>query len=348
MVFIDGENFPPSIHGTGTEEISGGGAGPAKEYSGPYTGFHCVQNQNGETYWGTNGTYRFYLTDALRFHKSIRVSLEHGHNNDRANDYSSVAFWYQKGVNMDQRRLAPVSERMCTRLLSPPTSAVINGVFIDKAEVTLKVPDEEDTEIRYTLDGTEPTTQSIKYTEPIELTETATIKARAFKEGYRSSDMLTCSWAKVTYREPVAPTGVVNGLNYRYYEGQWAKLPDFEKLKAVESGTTDNFNINLVRQDDDFALTFNGYIDVPYDGIYTFYLVSDDGSKLYIGEQLVIDNDGLHVPIEKSGQVALWAGKHAITVTFFEREVVEELKVYYSGPRINKQLVPATVLFREQ
>jgi hypothetical protein len=81
MVFIDGESFPPSIHGTGTEEIFGGGACPATEYTGPYTGFHCIENQGGHIWWGTNGMYRFYITDPLRFHKSIRVSLEHGHNN---------------------------------------------------------------------------------------------------------------------------------------------------------------------------------------------------------------------------------------------------------------------------
>jgi hypothetical protein len=111
MVFIDGELFPPSIHGTGTEEVFGGGASPVDEYSGPYTGFHCIENRMGYTYWGTNGMYRFYLADPIRFHKSIRVSLEHGHGNDKANDYTSVAFWYQRGVNENPLPLAPVEAR---------------------------------------------------------------------------------------------------------------------------------------------------------------------------------------------------------------------------------------------
>lgn len=111
MVFIDGERFPPSIHGTGTEEIFGGGAGPVDEYTGPYTGFHCIENRMGYTHWGNNGMYRFYITDPLRFRKSIRVTLEHGHGNDKANDYSSVAFWYQRGVNSDLAPLPPLSAR---------------------------------------------------------------------------------------------------------------------------------------------------------------------------------------------------------------------------------------------
>jgi hypothetical protein len=55
MIFIDGEGFPPSIHGTGTEEIFGGGASPVTEYSNPFTGFHCIENRAGYDWWGTTG-----------------------------------------------------------------------------------------------------------------------------------------------------------------------------------------------------------------------------------------------------------------------------------------------------
>ena len=111
MIFIDGEGFPPSIHGTGTEEIFGGGASPVDEYTGPYTGFHCIENRMGYRYWGTNGMYRFYVTDPLRFRKSIRVTIEHGHGNDKSNDYSSVAFWYQRGVNNSLAPLPHIGKR---------------------------------------------------------------------------------------------------------------------------------------------------------------------------------------------------------------------------------------------
>ncbi len=111
MIFIDGDEFPPSIHGTGTEEIFGGGACPVTEYTGRYTGFHCIENRGGYDWWGTNGMYRFYVADPIRFRKSIRVTLEHGHGNDQDNDYASVAFWYQLGTEPVREPLAALSER---------------------------------------------------------------------------------------------------------------------------------------------------------------------------------------------------------------------------------------------
>jgi len=92
MIFIDGEGWPPSYHGTGSEEIFGGGACPTAEYAGPYTGFHLIGNLD---YTGKVSMYRFYVNDPVRFKKSIRMTIEHGHANNIANDYSSTAFWYQ-------------------------------------------------------------------------------------------------------------------------------------------------------------------------------------------------------------------------------------------------------------
>jgi hypothetical protein len=92
MVFIDGEQWPPSIHGTGTEEIFGGGACPTSEYAGPYTGFHMLAMRGFD---GLVGMYRWYVHDPIHFSTSLRWTLEHGHANNFANNYSSVAYWYQ-------------------------------------------------------------------------------------------------------------------------------------------------------------------------------------------------------------------------------------------------------------
>jgi hypothetical protein len=92
MVYVDGDTWPPRIHGTGHEEVFGSGACPLREYAGPYSGFHLVASPD---YRGPVGMYRWYVADPIRFDRSLRWTIEHGHANNFANDYSSVAFWYQ-------------------------------------------------------------------------------------------------------------------------------------------------------------------------------------------------------------------------------------------------------------
>jgi hypothetical protein len=115
MVFLDGERWPPSIHGTGTEEIFGGGACPQTEYAGPWHGFHLIESAD---YAGLVGAYRWFAHDPIRFSRSIRWTIEHGHANNFANDYSSVAYWYQSEPHA---AFLPLPERDAMRPpLRPP------------------------------------------------------------------------------------------------------------------------------------------------------------------------------------------------------------------------------------
>lgn len=95
MVFVDGETWPPSIHGTGSEEIFGGGACPSQEFSGPYSGFHLVESDD---YEGLVGMYRWYLHDPIHYSRSLRWTIEHGHANNFSNHYASVAYFYQTPI----------------------------------------------------------------------------------------------------------------------------------------------------------------------------------------------------------------------------------------------------------
>ncbi|HSJ71158.1 MAG TPA: glycoside hydrolase family 172 protein [Acidimicrobiia bacterium] len=112
MVFVDGSSWPPAIHGTGTEEIFAGGASPAWEYAGPYTGTHLIESPD---YAGLTGMYRWYLHDPISFRESLRWTIEHGHANNYANDYSSVAYWYQAPITSVAGTL-PLRDDMLPRL----------------------------------------------------------------------------------------------------------------------------------------------------------------------------------------------------------------------------------------
>ena len=135
------------------------------------------------------------------------------------------------------------------------------------------------------------------------------------------------------------------GLRYHYYEGNWSVLPNFSALEAEKTGEVTDFTLSPREQDNFFAFTFTGYIDIATEGMYTFFTTSDDGSKLYIGGEEIVDNDGCHGKQERSGQVYLTVGKHAIEVTYFEKWGGQTLEVKYEGPGIAKQFVPSTILF---
>lgn len=92
MIFIDGEEWPPELHGTGTEDYVNMAWCPTQAYSAPY---HGIIASGGENWKGKLTYYRYHIQDPVMFEKSIRVTIEHGHDNHRSDDWSSTAYWYQ-------------------------------------------------------------------------------------------------------------------------------------------------------------------------------------------------------------------------------------------------------------
>ena len=225
----------------------------------------------------------------------------------------------------------------------PPTISAAHEIFVDALEVTI-TPYRSDVEIRYTLDGTLPRAKYEVARGPIRITESCTIVAQQYRAGNPVSGAARATFTKVTPRPAVDASGATAGVQFEYFEGEWSQLPDFDQLTPLEAGIVADFEFSPRRQAERFGFRYRGLITVPRDGVYTFYTLSDDGSRLYIGDQLVVDNDGLHSAQEVSGVLALAAGAHPITVTFFERTGGDMLEVCYEGPDIEKQRVPAAAL----
>ena len=148
------------------------------------------------------------------------------------------------------------------------------------------------------------------------------------------------SFVSVTFNWNIFPEGSVPGISYEYYEGEWDALPDFSTLTPVSTGVTDTIDTTIRGRTDFYALRFSAVIDLPTAGSYTFYTASDDGSQLFINGEMVVDNDGIHGRVEKSGTIDLAAGLHTLVVTFFEKGGADILEVQYSANGINKQLLP--------
>jgi len=143
----------------------------------------------------------------------------------------------------------------------------------------------------------------------------------------------------------VDPT--MNGIAYKYYEGNWMVMPDFESLTPVQTGWVYEFGLEEIdHRGDGFGIRHTSYINIQEDGKYTFYVSSDDGSNLYIGEELVVNNDGTHSAKEASGSISLKAGRHPLIVDYFESGGGQSFEVFFRAPNSPKQPIPAPSLYK--
>ena len=150
-----------------------------------------------------------------------------------------------------------------------------------------------------------------------------------------------------TTKQAIPPSALfqpVPGVHWDYYEGSWNTLPDFASLTPVSSGNSTDFSLSPRLRDDQFAMRFRATLRTPAAGSYTFFTSSDDGSKLFVDGNLVVNNDGLHALQEQQGTINLTAGVHDIEVQFFEQGGDQILTVGYSGPGLPRQLIPESVL----
>lgn len=186
--------------------------------------------------------------------------------------------------------------------------------------------------VRYTTDGSIPTMDSPKFTTPFTIDAPTTVKARRFNDKGQGTATSVRSYKPV-------PAGT--GLAYRYYEGVWTRMPDFSELKPKFQGVASNLNVESRQLRPDFwGMVLEGDFELTDAGEYTFYLNSDDGSLLYIDDQLVVDNDGDHSELELNGSVTLKPGTHRLRLEFFDSlgEAILELDV--EGPNMARQPIP--------
>jgi hypothetical protein len=199
--------------------------------------------------------------------------------------------------------------------------------------------------VRYTFDGSEPTLEAQVFTEPLRLTRSATIKARAFDLSQIGGVATTLAVKQVVPRSPVTIGSVTPGLECDYYEGEWEKLPNFDSLVPAAKLTVDTVIIPEIARPEDYGLVFKGYFAAPADGLYEFGISSDDGSVLWVADTLVVDNDGLHGSGEVIGKVALMKGLHPLDVRMFQCKGDQALNLFITGPGIEKQEVGGSMLF---
>ena len=200
--------------------------------------------------------------------------------------------------------------------------------------------------VRYTTDGSDPSLQSELYTKPFSIDKTSVIKAKSYLAGVLPSATIAENVKVYNWMNAVKTKNLLPGIAYKYYQPEKnINMVAAFQTALVSSGIADIISVTKKQRVDKFAFEFNGYVKIDKDGIYNFYTASDDGSKLFIDDIEVVDNDGDHGTVEKSGRAALRNGYHKLRVIYFDSGGGNELHVFIQPEGEKKEELSSSLLF---
>lgn len=225
----------------------------------------------------------------------------------------------------------------------PPSLNSSLRIFIDESTSELK-NSRSGGKIYYTTDGSEPTLKSLQYNGPVKVTANTTIKAFT-KWDDAESRTISYSLEKKEPLPPVTPEKIRPGLRVSVYDGNFSELPSFSALKPAIVKNATIVSNTAAGRDSLFAIVFEGYVLIPENGVYGFYINSDDGSKLTIDSTEPVMNDGIHGMREEGRSYPLEKGYHKLKIEYFQRVGGIGLQFLVEAPGLKKTEVPAEWLF---
>ncbi len=242
------------------------------------------------------------------------------------------------------RRIVPHYDRLAAKGVNfrlPPPDGLGGKKLISEPTQVQIFPPFPGAEVRYTMDGTDPTRESpLLPAGPIDIADSVVVKARTFLRKGRMSRVIATSFSRI---DPDS-----NGLDYFYLEGDWLRLPNLDSLQPLRAGVTYDISLEPAGQRaENFALLFNGYLNIPQPGEYTFMLLADDGAALVIDGHEVVRNDGLFWIPELSGRIQLEAGYHSLRIAYFQKTGGRRLDILCEGPGLEKRDLFPHWLFRK-
>jgi len=238
------------------------------------------------------------------------------------NDYSS----YQKRLLLHFLRM----EEMSIKYRLPDLTGFAEAnVFVDKATLQINKPLDSYT-LRYTTDGTPPQLTSRELPVGLAITSPQTLNVAAFTPSGVRGDVYALRYEQQAYAVPAPAANPQTGLQARYFKKYFKNTKGMQPLAADSTLLASNVVVPASATAPSFGIQFRGYLTVPETGVYSFFYTCDDGGILRIADRLVVDNDGNHSPIEKSGQVALHRGAHPVEIDFIEGGGGYTLKLTYS------------------
>ena len=215
----------------------------------------------------------------------------------------------------------------------PKVQVVIKDKIAEVAVTSYRKENTYKYEIKNSMNGN----VSLKYKEPFKVTKPGILHIQAMNENYLTSE---------TTILPINILDKENGLIRKTYFGQWESCAQMVNQSHNEKNIVYNFNIDS-NDKDNFGYVFSGYISIDNPGMYKFRTTSDDGSRLFIGSKLIVDNDGLHSKKSVTGSIQLKNKRHRLIVEYLERGGQETLDVSWKGPEFEWQAIPAFILFQK-
>ncbi len=218
-----------------------------------------------------------------------------------------------------------------------------SNVFVDRDSFWVKPP-LNDLTIRYTKDSTAPTLQSPILSAPVIIRQPQTIRMAIFRPNGTRGDVYTLQYSRQDLAEAAIAAPEGEGLICSQYKGHYrmtTRMPDRKPDTVV---TVHSIEVPPALEAPSFGLKYRGWLDIPQDGVYGFYLVCDDGGVLRIADREVVNNDGNHPPLEKNGQVALRKGLQRLALDFIEGGGGYTLQLKYSLNGSEPQPVPSNWL----
>ncbi len=216
--------------------------------------------------------------------------------------------------------------------------------FTDKYTLKIEKPLYKSA-IRYTLDSTLPDVRSGVLTGQLVITGSSLVRLALFKADGARGDVYDLQFKKQAFAEPVPVTAKGTGLVCNWLKRNFASAAAVAAENNIDgSAIVQNILVPKEAEAPSFGLQYQGFIDVPETGIYSFFLTCDDGGILKIAGREVVDNDGMHAPKEKNGQVALKNGLHKFELDFVEGGGGYTLQLLYSKDGSQPAAVPSAWL----
>lgn len=224
-----------------------------------------------------------------------------------------------------------------TPLISPAGAQFTNSIQITLSDST------SGTSLFYTVDGSTPTTNSIPYTGPFAITNSVGLRVRAFKANYIHSGV-----AFATFLSSKS-IGAGSGLNAAYYSGQlrtFTNPPSLMRIDPTVDFEWDTGSPDPTINSNYFTAMWTGSVQPQFSENYTFYTSIDDGVRLWVDGQLLVDAWIDEGESEWSGSIALQAGRlYPLTMQYYQNLGPAAAHLSWSSPSLGKEVIPQSQLY---